>query len=60
MNKPDFKLYADSILDRQELEIALRKIYDVGYRDGYMDLNQEPSDCFLNENGVYITVDDNA
>ena len=41
MNKPDFKLYADSILDRQELEIALRKIYDVGYRDGYMDIEQE-------------------
>ena len=33
MPKPDFKALSDSIIDRTELEDALRSVYEEGVRD---------------------------
>lgn len=44
-NKPDFKKWAEEVLDRDELVEALEKAYRFGYKDGYMDTMQEPDDA---------------
>lgn len=41
---PDFKEWADNIIDRSELEEALEQAYNQGYSAGYMDTTQEPEE----------------
>lgn len=52
MNKPDFKEWADNILDRSELVEALEKAYVQGYRDaedGWWQAIDNDMEAYLEE-----------